>query len=865
MSGTTPIYQRQQRTQGGGGVVSMPTPQLAPLRIESPGTSNALGQALASLGQTLGGIAEQEIQKEQQQAVFAADEEARTLPIRDSAGNLIVPEQRDPLTRQGRVFNAGIVQRVTAEIANRAGMDAVALRAETQNNPTAFLERWQGRTDGVLQSVPAWLQPEARATLERLGGEHARGVATEAMQTERRNQAEAIQLRRQNLERDLDGLAAAGVTSGPDWERAFGAYNAHLNDMVTTRQIAPEAAAAIRETVVERTMGAAAVRRSQDMVRSGKPRDEVLREFDASMDAQRMPLAQRERLRNVVEAGLNEQDAIRREQRSEATATAEDWQQRITAGVPVPPEEGIRLAAELERTGAPRLAQRVRDIQAVQADAQVFRSLPTADLARKAQETAARVLRPDASARDVQLADITDRMLRHRQEAMRADPLATGAAVHRAAVGQVRPLDFSNPVALREGFQTRERQAQQIAIREGRPIPALTAGEVAGMRTLLTDGTVDQQQSVLAAMSGGLAPSTMARTLNTLVEGQDNAPRLQAFVVAAANATARPAMAREVLQGMETIRQLSPAAVTGQDWRRVLAEEMGPVIGNRPDTMAQVGEAARALYAQRNVTGDRPADIAARLDADKFRTILREIMPTVSYGGGLFGGAQRIPVPRPGMTQTQFDEHMARMPPEALAGARAADGRPFTRDMMRGARLLPVGEGTYELRLNGFNVLAPDGSNFRLNLRDDWPTPPPRGQQQGSAEPRGIRNNNPLNLSFAGQEGATMEDHSTPRFARFATMEDGIAASVRQIELYQRRGLTTLSQIVSTWAPPNENDTPGYIQRVARETGFNPNAPVNMRDPDAVAALVASMARIESGRALDPDLVRRGVRRAGIG
>lgn len=887
MSGTTPVYQQQVRTTGPGGVVRSPGPNLAPMQqaavlepgrtiTSSSGTLGALGAAMAGLGETLGGLSRQISQDQQQQNqadkreiqqqnIFAADEKARILPIRDAAGNLVVPDQADPLTREGRVFNAGIVQRVTADISNRGMLEAVSLRSQTENDPARFEALWQGRTRGVLESLPEWLRPEAEGTLARLGAEHSRGIATEAMQTERRNQAQATTIRQQQLERDLLGLSAAGQIGTPEWQRADAAYRAHINDMVRTRQIAPEAAPVILENTTEQTVGAATVRAAQDAVRSGRSREDVLREFDTRMDTQRMPLAQRERLRNVVEAGLNEQDAIRREARSEATTAAEDWQQRITAGIPVPPDEGMRLAADLERTGAPRLAQRVRDISAVQQDAQIYRGLPTADLARKAQENAARLLRPDASARDVQLAEITARMLAHRTEAMRADPFATGAATHRAAVGEVRPLDFSNPVALREGFQQRERQAQQIATREGRPIPALTAGEVTGLRTLLQEGTIDQQQAILAGLSGPLAPNTMARTLNQLVDGQDNAPRLQAFVVAAANATARPPMAREILQGMETIRQLNPAAVQGNDWKRVLAEEMGPVLAARPDTMAQVGEAARALYAQRNVTGDRPADISARLDDAKFRTVLREIMPTVTFGSGLFSTGSRIPTPRPGMTQTQFDEHMARMPPEALAGAQAVNGRPFTRDMMRGARMVPVDEGMVELRVNGFQVLDSQGRTFRLNLRDDWPAPAPRGQQQGSAEPRGIRNNNPLNLSFAGQEGATMEDHSTPRFARFASMEDGIAASVRQIELYQRRGLTTLSQIVSTWAPPNENDTPGYIQRVSRETGINPNAAVNMRDPDTVAALVASMARVESGRALDPDIIRRGVRRAGIG
>ncbi|MGP2937173.1 hypothetical protein, partial [Serratia nevei] len=41
-----------------------------------------------------------------------------------------------------------------------------------------------------------------------------------------------------------------------------------------------------------------------------------------------------------------------------------------------------------------------------------------------------------------------------------------------------------------------------------------------------------------------------------------------------------------------------------------------------------------------------------------------------------------------------------------------------------------------------------------------------RGQFSGANEPRGIRNNNPGNLNYVGQNGAMLEDHATPRFAR---------------------------------------------------------------------------------------------------
>ena len=852
MSETT--YRRRVALQGPVGVTPMPS---------GVGNTAALTAGMDRLAAAFSGISADMQRKGEEREVYQADEEARTAPILDAEGN-ISTEQRDPLTRAGRVFNAGMLKRTLDHTITQAETNAVSLRAEAAGDPVKFRELWDGYSQGILQRVPEWMRPEATASLARQGAGHLQGLQREAISTERGLQAATFSEREKALEREGMGLAAAGETSGPAYESWRRRYDAHMNDGVTTRQLTPELADIRRNAMAESTLGAVTVRQVQERVRAGGTREEVLRDFDAQMDRQRLPPGQRDRLRNMVEGQLAEADAIRREARSEATNQAEDWQARITGGVPVAPEEGAKIAADLETNGAPRLAQRVRDINAIQQDARVYGTLPTAELARKAQENAGRVLRPDATARDVQLSELTSRMLQRRQEAMRDDPLAAGSTIYRNSIGALSPLDMTSPETIAAGLQGREAQARAIAAREGRPIPALTRPEAEGLRTLLENGTVDQQQAVLTGLRG-LSPSTMASTLDALVKGENTAPRVQGFVVAAA----RPAMAQEILRGMDAMRQFRPQAVEGNAAEDRVREKLQAVIGNRPEVMAQIGQAARAIYTQRHAGIDGTAELAKKLDASKFDAIIDELLPTVTMGGGVFGGATRIPVP-PIITgsndrerQSRFDEHMARMPASALEGARAADGRPFTHDMLRrGGRLVPVDEGVFHIRYNGFNVLREDGRAFRLDMTRPWPaeTPGP----QSSSEPRGIRNNNPLNLSFAGQEGATMEQHSTPRFARFASMEEGVAASVRQLARYQERGVSTLSAMISRWAPPSENDTPAYVQRVSRETGIAPDAVVNMRDPETVAALVQAMAKVETGRTVDAEVIRRGVAR-GIG
>ena len=127
---------------------------------------------------------------------------------------------------------------------------------------------------------------------------------------------------------------------------------------------------------------------------------------------------------------------------------------------------------------------------------------------------------------------------------------------------------------------------------------------------------------------------------------------------------------------------------------------------------------------------------------------------------------------------------------------------------------------------------------------------------QDPNEVRGVRTNNPLNLSFANQPNAIGTDG---RFAVFQTPEEGVAASVRQLTLYGQRGLNTVEQIVGRWAPPSENDTPAYIRAVSQRMNVNPNQEIDLSDPNTMSRLVNAMSVQEVGRVIPEDVLRRGV------
>lgn len=101
-------------------------------------------------------------------------------------------------------------------------------------------------------------------------------------------------------------------------------------------------------------------------------------------------------------------------------------------------------------------------------------------------------------------------------------------------------------------------------------------------------------------------------------------------------------------------------------------------------------------------------------------------------------------------------------------------------------------------------------------------------------------NNNPGNLRFAHQSGATP---GIGGFARFESPEAGYQALINQIQLDAGRGYT-LGQYITKYAPPSENDTPLYIEQACQSLGIDPNTPLARVD---VRRLAAFQARKESG------------------
>ena len=127
-------------------------------------------------------------------------------------------------------------------------------------------------------------------------------------------------------------------------------------------------------------------------------------------------------------------------------------------------------------------------------------------------------------------------------------------------------------------------------------------------------------------------------------------------------------------------------------------------------------------------------------------------------------------------------------------------------------------------------------------------------------KPRGMRNNNPLNIRRSEDrwegEAATRTDKS---FVQFQSMAYGYRAAWKILDTYclhfrRQRLPYNVRNIIARWAPPSENDTDAYVRRVVSLSGLGgneniprPNRYRNFGRLEKTARLIAAMTCVENG------------------
>jgi hypothetical protein len=82
----------------------------------------------------------------------------------------------------------------------------------------------------------------------------------------------------------------------------------------------------------------------------------------------------------------------------------------------------------------------------------------------------------------------------------------------------------------------------------------------------------------------------------------------------------------------------------------------------------------------------------------------------------------------------------------------------------------------------------------------------------------------------------------------FATDAYGFRALAKLLLNYEYiHNLKTVRAMINRWAPPNENNTGGYVDRVCTAIGMQPDDAIDLHNPAILAKMAKAIATVECG------------------
>lgn len=121
--------------------------------------------------------------------------------------------------------------------------------------------------------------------------------------------------------------------------------------------------------------------------------------------------------------------------------------------------------------------------------------------------------------------------------------------------------------------------------------------------------------------------------------------------------------------------------------------------------------------------------------------------------------------------------------------------------------------------------------------------------------PRGIRNNNPLNIKI-GNDWQGERPNTDGVFEEFTTMQYGLRAAFiilrKYINKYERN---TIRKIVHSWSPDGSRVESIYMSSVSKWSAIGLDDPIKYEDRDTMCKIVQGMAKVETGRALGLNII----------
>lgn len=125
--------------------------------------------------------------------------------------------------------------------------------------------------------------------------------------------------------------------------------------------------------------------------------------------------------------------------------------------------------------------------------------------------------------------------------------------------------------------------------------------------------------------------------------------------------------------------------------------------------------------------------------------------------------------------------------------------------------------------------------------------------------PRGIRNNNPLNIRKGNDWQGERHPQADPVFEEFISIDMGLRAGFRVLQTYIKKRIDTPAAIVARWAPAKENNTKAYLDYVCKRARLNPHDRLKFEptgvEKNKICCMVWAMVEMETGVTLSFQLI----------
>lgn len=111
----------------------------------------------------------------------------------------------------------------------------------------------------------------------------------------------------------------------------------------------------------------------------------------------------------------------------------------------------------------------------------------------------------------------------------------------------------------------------------------------------------------------------------------------------------------------------------------------------------------------------------------------------------------------------------------------------------------------------------------------------------------GFKNKNLLNIRYSTSNNWTGQTGQNKGFCVFDSFDNGLRAAIKLLRKYNTTyGRKTVEQIISKWAPSNENDTTNYINFVAKKMQIDATEKIDLDDKELLYKLIYAMCLMES-------------------